>query len=204
MVIKESLYFVGRQSPYPFAYLSIILVEKMVCKAGNIFFTCSERRNLDGKGIQTKKKVLSEGAFFHLCLKVFVGGGNDSEVGVDLFCAAKALEASLLKNPQELYLDCQGQISDLVKKDCSSICQLKAPLLPFICPGEGALFMTEELTCNSSWGRVARFMGMKGPSFLLLSSWTAFATSSFPTPVSPRISTELSVGATCRMLSITF
>ncbi len=66
---------------------------------------------------------------------------------------------------------------------------------PFRCP--------KSSDSTRPWERAAQFTGTKGPRDRVDSSWIAWATSSFPVPVSPMTSTVVSVSATRRIAANT-
>jgi hypothetical protein len=72
--------------------------------------------------------------------------------------------------------------------------ELAFPLL--VSAGEGAFLMPEQLAFNERLGIAAQFTATNGPARRELSPCKVCASSSFPVPLSPVISTVTSVAAT--------
>ena len=106
-------------------------------------------------------------------------------------------QLALLQHPQELHLHRQRHVADLVEEERAAVRLLETPQARLLRAGERAALVAEELDFRAPPPRsAAQFTRMKGRSARRLRRWTSRATSSLPVPLSPRIITVESVGAT--------
>ena len=111
--------------------------------------------------------------------------------------AADALDDALLQHAQQHHLHFRRQFADFVQKDRPLVGQLKAADPPPGRAGEGPCSCPNNSLAITPGARAAQLTAASRRSRRGLSWWIARATSSLPVPVSPRMSTVLSVGATC-------
>ena len=114
-----------------------------------------------------------------------------------------ALELAVLEHPQQLGLQVERQLADLVEEQRAAVRDLE-PTFPH--PGragERALLVPEQLALDQRRRHRRTVHLISGRARRGLRLWMAVATTSLPTPVSPRISTVLDVSATCRALPST-
>jgi hypothetical protein len=98
-------------------------------------------------------EVTSKLFFRYHLLEVAVGRGHHANVNFLRSRAAQTFKFPLLQSTQEFRLDFQGNVSNLVQKQCALICQFKPPGLLHNSPSESAPFMTEQFafkeTCRN-------------------------------------------------------
>ena len=158
----------------------------------NVVPSLPQRGDVDGEDVGTIVEVLFEGAFLDLDTEVLVRRGDDPEVRAVLFCAAQPLEGAFLQDPEEFHLDARGKVADLIEEYRAAVGQLKPSSLALIGAGKGALLVTEKLADNGVLGQGSKVDGNKGTVRPCAQIVDRLGNKLFPTPVSPRTSTELS------------
>src|SRR5437016_2554561 len=76
----------------------------MLGKQGDIFFSVSKRRQIDGDRIKPVHQILAKAAFFHLGLDVAVGRGNNTYIDLDGAVRTDPPYLALLQRSEQLYL----------------------------------------------------------------------------------------------------
>src|SRR4029079_14471711 len=89
----------------------------------------AKRRKLDGDDVDPIEEIFAEAAFLDRFLEVYVGGGDQPEIGLDGLGAADALAFPLLDGAQELGLQLQRQVANFVEKERAARRQLEFPQL---------------------------------------------------------------------------
>ncbi len=134
--------------------------------------------------------------------KVAVGRRHDAHVDLARPRAAHGLELALLQHAQELGLQVDGQLADLVEEDGAAVRQREAPVALPVAPVNAPLSWPKNSLSMRVGGIAAQLTFTSGLSRRPLAACSARATSSLPVPVSPRMRTVVSVGATwCRSRS---
>src|SRR5215813_1120482 len=100
---------------------------------------------MDWKDIQPVIEVGAEPPIVDLALQIAIRRCDDAHIGLNGPVATDPLEFLLLENPQQGDLHFRGQFADLVQKDRSAVCGLKAsdPLLERA--GKRAFLVAEQL-----------------------------------------------------------
>ena len=128
---------------------------------------------------------------------VAVGGGDEAHVDPQFLRAAHAGEAAVLEEAQQLGLERPAHVADFVQEDGAAVGFLDAAGFLLQGAGEGAFFVAEQLAFQQRFGDGGAVdADVAGSAARWLRLWSAPATSSLPVPLSPRISTVASVGAT--------
>ena len=105
-------------------------------------------------------------------------------------------ERSRLEHPQQLDLAVGRHLPDLVEEQRAAVGQLDQPGLGARA-GERAPLVAEQLALEQPLGQRAAVDARRTAARrAAIRSWMARATSSLPVPLSPRMSTAASVGAT--------
>ena len=130
---------------------------------------------------------------------VAVGGGDDPDVDLDGGVGANPLELALLEDAQQLGLGAQRHLADLVEEDGALVGAFEAALAHGHGAGEGALLVAEQLCLEQGLRQCCAAAFTSGWGLRLLARCSASATSSFPVPDSPEMSTVASEGATFPM-----
>ena len=158
----------------------------------------AQRRHVDLDDLQPVVQVLAELALEHHRLEIAVGGGDDAHVDGDALVAAQLGELGVLQHVQQLGLERRLHLADLVEEDRAAVGLLELADARRRRAGEGALLVAEQLALE----QLGRAAPRSSPSRTARCCrderwWIARATSSLPTPLSPRISTVTSLSATC-------
>src|SRR5438105_2442742 len=117
----------------------------MLHQQRNILPALSQRRNRNGKYVESVKQVDAKPSFLNHVAQVVVSGGDDTHVRADGMCAAKPLEFVLLQHAQQLWLQLRRDVADLIQKYGSSVGQLKASDALGNGAGEGSPLVAEQL-----------------------------------------------------------
>ena len=123
-------------------------------------------------------------------------GGDDPHVDLARLRRPDALELAFLQHAQQLGLHVGGQVADLVEEQRAAVGQLEAALARRHRAGERAALVPEQLALDQRRRQRGAVHAHERPPAAALRLCTARANSSLPVPVSPRITTEASVGAT--------
>ena len=90
-------------------------------------------------------EVLAEAPLFDQLRQVVVGRRQDADPCADLLVAAEALETLLLQDAEDFGLKRRGHVADFIEEEGPAVGLLElADALP-LGPGEGALFVAEQL-----------------------------------------------------------
>lgn len=179
--------------------------DKTFNQKGNILHALAERRQMQADDIDAVKQVAAELALFHHGRQVAIGGGDDPGAGLDLFHPAQGLEFLFLKDPQQPHLEGGTGVTDLVEEDGAFAGCLEKAGFILIGVGEGPGLIAEQLRLQEGIGQGPAVDGDKGLVFRPDRLCRALASSSLPVPVSPSMSTVLSLSATWgRMAKIFF
>src|SRR4029077_17596077 len=92
--------------------------------------------------------MLAEVSVGHCSPQVTIGCRNHADIDGDGMIAAHALKFSLLQYPQECDLCFHRKFADLIQKQGTAIRGFKSSQPPLYRPGEGSLFVPEELGSN--------------------------------------------------------
>ena len=122
-------------------------------------------------------------------LEIDVGGGKETEFGLDRFGAADALDLAFLNRPEQLRLEVEPQIADLVEKQRAAVASSNLPSCCRCAPVNAPRSCPKSSLSASSRGIAAQFTAMNGASGSPASRWISRASSSLPVPLSPRMST---------------
>src|ERR1700730_13758614 len=123
--------------------LSCETVDEVLDEQGNVFFSFSQRRNLNRKNIEAVKQIAPKRTLSDGSLQVAIGGGDDSRVRSDRLVATHTLKLPLLQNMQQRNLSFRWEFTDLVKEDGASFRKLKPTQSPLRCPRNSPSLMTE-------------------------------------------------------------
>src|SRR5580658_6952431 len=110
----------------------------------NILGTLTQGRYLDRKDVQAIEQIGPKSLGVDHLGQVLVGGGDQSRIGSHGPGAPQPLEFSLLKNTEKLWLQLQRDLSDLIEKNGSMVCELKTSDALRDGSRERAPFMTKQ------------------------------------------------------------
>ena len=163
----------------------------------------AQRRHRRFDDLEPVVEVLAELAAQHHRLEIAVGGRDHAHVDVDLLVAAKLGELGVLQDVQQLGLQRRLHLADLVEEDRAGVRLLELADARRRGAGEGALLVAEQLALEQLRRQRGAVHLHERRACAVERWWIARATSSLPTPLSPRISTVTSLSATCSMMSAT-
>jgi hypothetical protein len=119
-------------------------LEEYVDQLRDVFFALTKRRDPQGHNREPVVKVFTKGGVLNHGGEVTVGGGDDADVDVDGSSGADLGEVSFLENAKELDLNFQGELTDFVKEEGSTIGRFDDARLAGQSSGKGAANMAEE------------------------------------------------------------
>ena len=120
--------------------------QKAIAQQRNIFGMPAQRWRIDFHHIQPVVEVFPETICCHRLLDINIGGADNPYIDINGFLATHPFKFLLLNNPQYLRLEIHIHFADLIQKQGAMISQFKFSQPPFVGPGKGPLFMTEQLT----------------------------------------------------------
>jgi hypothetical protein len=113
------------------------------------FPQCGDLERKDGKAVV---EVETEGAVDHALFEVAVRSRDDADVDARDLVVADALELAALQEAEELGLDGEGELADLVEKECAAVRGFDAAGAGLHGSGEGAAGVAEELGFKECFG----------------------------------------------------
>ena len=108
--------------------------------------------DLQAHHVEAVVQVFAEQAPLHLLAQGLVGGGHDTHVGVQGLFSAHPFELAVLDDPQQGKLGQGADLGDFIKEYGAVVGQLETAGLAADGPGEGALFMAEQLRTEQGLG----------------------------------------------------
>src|SRR5438876_11042882 len=93
----------------------------MTGKRKNVFAALSQRRQIQGHGIQAVEEVLAKAPFGHLLFGITVGGGNNAYIDPLSAIRPHAPNLTLLKGSQQFYLKGRTGLRNLVKQNSATV-----------------------------------------------------------------------------------
>ncbi len=158
---------------------------------------------MDPDDVQAVEQVLPEAPVLDRRLEVLVRRGDDPRVDGVAPGRADRPDVLLLEHAQQLDLERGRKLGHLVEEDRPAVSRAEQAERVGHRPRERAADVTEELGFQEVGGTAPQLTVMKGPPARAESRWIAAATSSFPVPLSPSISTGESAGATRTIMPFT-
>src|SRR5207247_11433966 len=112
-----------------------------------------ERRHADREDAQSVIEVGAKSPALDGLFQIPVARGKHPDIDGDRLGAADPLELALLEDPEELWLQLQGQVPDLVEEERPAVSQLEPALPPGQRAREGPPLMPEQLALNQAGGQ---------------------------------------------------
>ena len=150
------------------------------------------------------KKVLPEKTFFYLVFKVLVRGEYEAGVDLRLLRVAQLHEGPRLQGAQYLRLDGYAHVAHLIDEKSAVMGYLQESELICLGARKRASLVAEKLAFEDALLEGARIDRYEGVPTRPERSCMDLATTSLPTPVSPRISTGVPEAATMDISFRTF
>ena len=166
----------------------------------------SRRRwHVYGHHVEAIVEILAEVPVLDLAGHVLVRRGDDSHVHVDGLGTSHARHDPGLEGPENLGLCVERHVADFVEEERAPRGPARTfPARSATAPVNEPFIWPKSADSMSSDGIAAQLTSTKSSSARVESRWIARATSSFPVPFSPVISTRASVGDTLSTRSSTF
>src|SRR5271154_4398749 len=124
--------------------------DEVVHEWRNIFVAFAQRRQLNGKHVQTVEQILAEGSLGGRSKKIAVSCSDHTHVDLDQIRTAEPFELMFLEDTQQLRLQIRRHVADLVQEDCSAVRELETADAAIDRAGEGSLLMTEQLAFDKT------------------------------------------------------
>jgi len=86
----------------------------------------SKGRRPDRVSAQAIIQVAAKAALLDFTAEILIGCGNQAYIYIDRLCSSDSLEVTFLQDALKHRLALSWQIIDLIEKQCSSVCLLKA------------------------------------------------------------------------------
>src|SRR5579872_7144760 len=118
---------------------------EVVDEEGNVVAALAQRRQRNGKDIETIKKVGSKAPVGYHLLQVLVGSRHDADIDSNSAGTSESFKFLLLKDTQKFGLEFDGEIADLVEEERPAVGELEPANPGGDGSGEGAAFNTEQL-----------------------------------------------------------
>ena len=167
----------------------------MIDQNRHVIPSLTQRGQCDRDNVESIEQIFAERPGFNHLADVAAGGGNDPDIHLAVFVSAHRSDGKCLQHAQELGLQPELKVADLVDEECSAVGLLEAPNAAVSRAGERTRTWPNNSLSTSVAGTAAQFTATNGPVLRGLLLCKAWATSSLPVPLSPRISTVLSTGA---------
>src|SRR5581483_1903732 len=122
---------------------------------GNVIGALAERGHCNLDHRNSEIKIFAESAFADHLLEVAVGGADDANVDGMGNIRSQARDSSLLQGAKKFGLKRQGEIADLVDKNCAAVGFFEAAATRLAGSGEGAALVTEKFVVDERLGERA-------------------------------------------------
>ena len=99
------------------------------------------------------QQIVTEPALVHEFFQVSVGRRNDENIDTPELGATNPADLSRVEESEELGLERGNDISNLVEKQDTTVCDLQAPFLVLRCFSEGPFDMTKQFRLDEGWGQ---------------------------------------------------
>src|SRR5262245_17765502 len=108
-----------------------------------------------GNHAHTVVEIFPEFALSDKLQQILVGGGYDSCVNRDFFCAANSAEPFFLQHSQQLHLHRQTHLTNLIQEDSALVGNLEQTFLVHGCPCKGTFHVTKQFAFQQRFWKCA-------------------------------------------------
>ena len=188
-ILGEHLHRFGRHRVHDVAVVLGETCEEIANELGNVFAALAQRRHGQVNDVQAVEEILAERALAHHVAQVAVRRGDDADVDAPArVIGPDLLQLAGLHESQQQALHPHRHLADFVEEnrplvgelELARACRDRRPVkLPLTWPNSS--------DSSSVSGRPAQLTATNGRCPRGLCAWTALATSSLPTPLSPVI-----------------
>lgn len=148
----QMLQSVGSESAHGALGVAAEHLKKVPGEQGYITGAFAQGGDVDFETIEALEQVFSKSAVSDGFAQIAVGRGNDPDVHSDFLFAPDATEGALFDGPQNAGLIVQTEVTHLVEEQDSSVRLGHEAIVGGIGPGEGPLFVSEELALEEVFG----------------------------------------------------
>src|SRR6266581_4137260 len=120
-----------------------ITIDKIIYEQWNVLFPFSQRREFDGKNVESVVKITAKGTVCDSRLQITIRRRDDADVSAQNFCAADAFKLAFLQTAQQCDLRLRWQISCFVEKNRAALGQFESTKPPLDCPSECSFFVAK-------------------------------------------------------------
>jgi len=126
--------------------LLVVLTDEVIDQQGNIFFSPSKRRKMNGKNLETVIQIIPESPLADEIEKVLLGCGNQPYIDSASSGFPHPLYLPFLQHAQEFNLNKRADFADFIQKDGATARFLEATHPVTMGPGKRPLHVAEQLT----------------------------------------------------------
>ena len=152
-----------KRGSLPF-HLGAELAHEVIGEEQDVFAPLAQRRQMNPEHRDTIVQVFAKPAVGDRTLEVAVGGGNETDVGLERRRAADPLVLPFLQHAKELGLHGRRQLADLVEEQRAAGRQLEAPALRRSAPVKAPRSWPNSSDSTSVSGSAAQLSATNGPS----------------------------------------
>ena len=173
-------------------------LEEVFAKQGNITDAITERRKMDGDDVDAVVEIFAKFAGPRQFLQRLIGGADQPEIDLSERCARPGVAPDDLRGHAEAWFAGEALASQSRPETaCPRRPARYVPAEISVAPVKAPRSLPKSSDSIRFSGRAAQFKRMKGLLARALSATMARAASSFPVPLSPRISTLMLLAAIC-------
>jgi len=166
IVLEDEDGFIGKADVRK-SVLFAVDAEKVLSERNDVRAAFAERGHRNAHDVEAVIKIFAKYFFTDAGFEVAVGGGNGTEITVNGFGAADALEGAFLKDAQELGLKVGREFTDFVEENGAAFGQFETTGLAGDGAGESAAFVAEQLGLKKVFGQGGAVDDDKGLVFAL-------------------------------------
>ena len=122
----------------------------------------TQRGNVQLEGADAEIQIFAELALLHGQAQVFVGGGHNAHVQLDLALAAQAGQLTLLQHAQQFGLQMNRHFANFVQEQGAAVGLFKQATVVFLGTRKGAFFVAKQHVVNQLLGQGRAVQADKG------------------------------------------
>jgi hypothetical protein len=169
----------------------------------NVLAALAQGREREGQHVEAVEQILAELPFGHHLLQIAFSSGDDTHVDGSRARPAQALNRSILQYTQQFDLHRQWYVVDIVEEDGAAFSQLEAARSVLDRTGKAPRSCPNSSDSISDSENSAQLTATNGRCLRGLDWWMSVAVTSLPVPLSPVMSTVLSLDPITRTNSKT-
>src|SRR5579885_1316079 len=162
-VVQQQAYRAFRKSHPGPAKRFFGFAQEVIGEQRDVVFAIAQRRQVDVDHVDSVKQLLAEASRANLGFQVAVGRAQHAHIERDRVVGAERITFPFLQSAQQLDLERQRHLADLVEKYGALVGGLEQADLVLSGPGEGALFVAEQLAFEQVFRQRAAIDRQKAP-----------------------------------------